>query len=384
MTSKKLVRTAVICVVLVCVSAIALLVWHQRTPEPGSIRIGALLELTGPIAPYAQSAKRGLELAASQINENGGIAGRSLDIIFEDCQSEPRVATLAANKVIFQDKVHAVVGFIGSSLLLAAAPLFNENHIVLISPGASSPQIREAGDFIFRTRASGRLEAETLAEYAIKDLNLRETAVLYVNNDYGLSWLKAFGERTSSLGGKVVAQEAFDQGANDMRTQLTKIKASGAKCLLILGYLDEIAVGLRQSVELGLNMQILTTVGVQNERIFELAGESVQGVIYSAADYDPVANPASQRFDRAYKARFGVSSDEYAANAYDALNLLAKAIGAVGADGQKIMSFLLKVKEYPGAGGTLSFDEKGDVVKPVLVKKVQGTDFLTIPHQSER
>ncbi len=351
---------------------------QEQGQEP--LRIGAALSLTGAIAPYGRSAQRGIELAVSEINDHGGINGQRLKIILEDCQSEPRPATLAVQKLISQDKVPAVVGFIGSSLLLATAPLFNENHVVLISPGASSPGIREAGDFVFRTRASGRLEAITLARYANKNLNCRKTGVLYVNNTYGLSWLESFSECTTSLGGEIVAKEGFQQGSTDLRAQLSKIKTSDPSCLLILGYLDEIALALRQSTQLGLVVPILTTVGIQDNKIFELAGKTAQRVVFSAVDYDPSTNPVSKRFDKAYSATFGQPSNIFAANAYDAVQLLANAIKKVGINGDRIRQYLLSIENYPGAGGTLSFDQKGDVIKPVHMKKVEGNKFIAIDY----
>lgn len=352
----------------------------KKQPEPKEIKIGVILSLTGTIAPYGQSALQGVKLAVSEINEKGGINNQRLEIILEDDQSEPKVAVSAVRKLIFQDKVPAVIGFIGSSLLLATAPIFEENKTVLISPGASSPQIREAGEFIFRTRASGRLEAVTLAKYAVENLGCKNIAVLYVNNDYGLSWLDYFSSQTMSSGGHIVKKEAFDPGARDLRSQLSLIKASNAACLLILGYLDEIAVALRQVTELGLNLKILTTVGIQDEKIFELVGNIAEGIYFCAVDYDPADNPVSKAFDKAYSQRFHEPSNIFAANAYDAVNLLAKAIDQVGTDCNEIRRYLLSIRDYDGAGGTLSFDEEGDVIKPVKMKKIQREQFVTIDY----
>lgn len=350
----------------------------KKQPEAKEIKIGVILSLTGTIAPYGESALQGVKLAVSEINEKGGISNQRLEIIIEDDQSEPKIAVSAVRKLVFQDKVPAVVGFIGSSLLLATAPIFEKNQTVLISPGASSPQIREAGEFIFRTRASGRIEAVTLAKYAVENLGCKNIAVLYVNNDYGLSWLDYFSSQTVFFGGHIVKKEAFDQGARDLRSQLSLVKNSNATCLLILGYLDEIAVALRQVAELGLNLKILTTVGIQDKKIFELVSNSAEGVYFCAVDYDPADNPISKAFDKAYMQMFHEPSNIFAANAYDAVNLLANTLGQVGTDGNKIKSYLLSIRDYDGAGGKLSFDEKGDVIKPVKMKQIQGEKFVTI------
>jgi branched-chain amino acid transport system substrate-binding protein len=367
-----------ILIVIIIVALLIIFFTTQTKREPCEIKVGVVLSLTGVMAPYGENAKNGVQLAVDEINEKGGIKGKKMRIIYEDDQSDPKMAVSATQKLITQDKVKGVVGFIGSSLLLASAPLFNENEVVLVSPGASSPEIRDAGEYIFRTRASGRLEAISLAEYAVQKLGLKNLAVLYVNNDYGLSWLKKFSEKTEQLLGKIVAKEAYDQGSKDLRSQISKIKASNPDGLLVLGYLDEIAVALRQVKELALNIQILTTVGIQDKKIFNLAPYSTEGVIYSTVDYDPINNAASKKFDEEYSQKYGRSSDVFAANAYDALHLIVKAIANVGNDGEKIKNYLLTIKDYPGAGGTLTFDEKGDVIKPVKIKKIIGEEFREI------
>lgn len=343
--------------------------------EKESIKVGVVLSLTGVIAPYGQNALNGLELAVSELNEKNGIDGKKVEIIIEDDNSDPKTATLAVQKLITQNKIKVAIGFIGSSQLLASAPLFEKNKVILISPGASSPQIRDAGEYIFRTRASGDLEARTLARFAVNKLDCKSIAVLYVNNDYGLSWMKTFRDEAISLGGKIVAMEAFLQNSNDLRSQLSAIKIANPSCLLILGYLNEIALSLRQSTELGLNVTKLTTVGIQDKQIFVLAKESAQNVYFATIDYD-LNNPDTFAFDKKYNNKFGKPSDIFAANSYDAMNIIARAIASVGLYPNKIQNYLLSLRDYPGVGGKISFDENGDVIKSVKIKQVKGNDFI--------
>jgi len=364
---------------LIAILIVALLLWAiTREGSASDVKIGCVLSLSGTIAPYGESARKGVEIAASEINAKGGIGGRRLTVVFEDDRSEVTPAVSAVRKLIFQDKTPAIVGFIGSSLLLAAAPIIEETSTILISPGASSPQIRDAGEFIFRTRASGHLEAVTLAKYAVERLGHKHLAVLYVNNDYGLSWLDSFGSQTLLSGGKIVAKEAFGQGANDVRTQLSKVKSANPTCLLILGYFDEIIVAVRQATELGLTVQLLTTIGIQDKKVFDLLGKAAEGIYFSAVDYDPANNPQSKAFDEAYVARFGEPSNIFAADAYDATLLIADAFSTVGTDGDRVRQYLLSMKGFKGAGGTRSFDEKGDVVKPVTMKRIENGQFVTV------
>jgi len=354
----------------------------SSAPASGEpIVLGLALELTGPIAPYGKAAKQGAELAIDDVNAAASTgASPFLKGVVEDCRSDPVSAT---RKLLVEDDAAAVVGFVGSSLLLAAAPLFEEHHTVLVSPGASSPAVSDAGDFVFRTRSSGDVEAKALARYASGKMGVARVGVLYVNNDYGKSWLEAFTDGLASTSTVVSASEAYAQGATSFREQLTKLRSSHPDCLLVLGYLQEIAAALRERRELALDVPMLTTVGVQDPQIFSLAGRAADGVVYVAVDYDPDRNDQARRFAEAYLTRYGMPSDMFAANAYDAVMILADAFSKVGVEGPAVRDYLVSMQAYDGVGGEFRFDAKGDVSKPITIKRVHDGRFETIPGQTE-
>jgi branched-chain amino acid transport system substrate-binding protein len=140
----------------------------KQTPPSGknSLEIGSVLPLTGSAAVWGQNAKMGMDLAASEINAKGGINGHPISVLYQDSQSEPSVATSALQQLISVHHIQVVIGDIASSSVLAMAPIAQKNQVVLLSPGASNPDISKAGDFIFRNWQSDALEGEVDAQYA--------------------------------------------------------------------------------------------------------------------------------------------------------------------------------------------------------------------------
>ncbi len=147
MTKKQLIIGAAIVIVL---AAFACACLDKQPTESEEIKIGAVLPLTGDGAKYGQSAKSGLDLAVEEINANGGIKGKFINVIYEDTKMEPKEGTSAVLKLLTIEKVPAIIGAMASSVTLAIAPIAEENKVVLLSPVSSSPLITDAGDYIFR------------------------------------------------------------------------------------------------------------------------------------------------------------------------------------------------------------------------------------------
>lgn len=130
------------------------------------VKIGAILELTGEGASYGQDAKRGIDIAVTEINESGGVNGKKIEIIYEDTQAKPALAASATQKLVTQDRVPVIVGALYSSGTLSAAPIAEKSRVVLFSPGSSSPEITKAGNYIFRNWISDIYEGSDLARFA--------------------------------------------------------------------------------------------------------------------------------------------------------------------------------------------------------------------------
>lgn len=371
MNKKVLIGVGVAAVVL-----LGVFFWARQARDPDDITVGAILPLSGDGAKYGAAARRAIDLGVSKVNDDGGIDGKRLVVVFEDSKGAGKDGVSAIQKLITVNRVPAVIGDLLSSVTLAMAPVAERHRVVLLSPTSSAPKITSAGDYIFRNCASDVFEGKIMAEAAVQQLNIRKVAVLYINNDYGVGITDVFRPTFTAQGGSIVAQEAFAQGVTDFRTQLTKIAATKPDAVYIVGY-KELGLLLRQARELGIKAQFLSTVMFEDPEILAVAGNAAEGVIYSARAYDPNSDePHVKEFVGAFKQRYGEEPDIFAAYAYDAIRILVLAIKTGGTSADKIKHALYSIRDFVGVTGSTSFDANGDVIQPAYLKIVRDGKFM--------
>lgn len=341
--------------------------------EENVIKIGAILPLTGDAAQWGIPPQRGAQLAVEQINARGGVRGRKIALYIEDSQCEPKEGVSAFNKLLTNKDLKIVLGAVCSSVTLAVAPIAEKSKVLLISPASTNPKITQAGDFIFRVIPSDELRGKIFAGYLYNDLEIKSVTLLYINNEGGVGNRNAFKARFSELGGKVLIDESYEQGATDMRTQLAKIKNSDVEAVVIVSYPNDTVLIMKQSKELGLSKPLyFQTEAVEDPHVLREAGNAAEGVVYILPA--PAKGKMTDEFIKLYEEKYGIKPELFAAEAYDIINLIADAINSQETDyltSEKIRDYLYNVKNYPAASGTITFDLNGDVLKPMAIKKIK-------------
>jgi len=362
--------------IVIAIALAAVLIITQTKKEPELIKIGIITPLTGGSAKYGEDIKRGYDLAVEEINEKGGISGRKIRLIYEDSEGKPEKAVTAAQKLIQRDKVIAILGDLWSSPTLAVAPIAEKNRVVLLSPGASSPKLTNAGDYIFRNEISEAYGAKESAGLYF-NAGFRKIAIIYINNDYGIAVRDITQQVYKELGGEIVNAEAFEQDAKDFRTQLLKIKRTNPDAILIASYKESILI-LRQMREMGMGIQVLGSPLFEDPEIIEKAGDIAEGAIYSYyGTFDPKSQDARiLAFIKKFKEKYGVEPEYYAPIGYDAVKIIALAIEKRGFQPEQIKNSLYQIKNFPGLSGTTSFDKNGDVTKPIILKTIKNGQFV--------
>lgn len=355
-------------------------IWYitSREPKEEVIKIGTVLPLTGTEASWGQDAKEGIDLAVEEINSNGGIDGKKIEIIYEDGQCKPEPAVTGAHKLINIDNVSIIIGEICSSATLAIAPIAEESRVILISPGSASPKITQAGDYIFRNWITDAFTGKKIAQLTYNDLDYKEIAVLYINNEWGVGLKDVFEEEFKNLGGEILISEGFEQDAKDFRTQLIKIKAKNPKAIFIPVYYIEAGLILKQTEELGIEAQFLSGDAIEKPEFIEIAGDLAEGVIFAAPFYDLESEEENiKNFVNKYKSRYGRKPGVVVAHAYDAMNIIILTLKSceTGNSGC-VKDMLYSIKDFPGITGATSFDKNGDAIKTIILKTVKNGQFV--------
>ncbi len=355
----------------------------KAAPEGEPIVIGSILRLSLG-ASDGIPAKRGIEIAVKEINDNGGINGRPLEVIFEDSQDKDTEAVNAANKLISVDKVPAIIGPMKSGEVLAVAPIAEDNMVVLITPTATSPKVTDAGAYIYRGCSRIDAQVDALVNYAMEKYGAKKAAILFSKEPYGEGFkdlfLKFFGEK----GVEVVAVESFMVGDKDFKAQLTKISGTQFDIICIPGYLQETAPAAVQARMLGITAPTFGGYGDIAPLYIELAGEAAEGHVVSS-EYDEGYDTAKNKdFIKKYYEYVDKDPNEpnnimFAAITYDMTYIVADAMKEVGTDPTAIKGYIDNLADYDGVTGKLSFDDNGDVQKGgIYLFEVQSGKYVKV------
>ncbi|MBS3176061.1 penicillin-binding protein activator [Candidatus Woesearchaeota archaeon] len=357
---------------------------QQQVAKPAvseTIKIGFIGPLTGDTASLGTTLRDGAEIAVEEINAKGGVNGKKIEAIYEDGGCKAQGATLAAQKLINNDKVVLIIGGSCSSETLAAAPIAEEAKIILISPSSSNPDITKAGDYIFRTWPSDTGQGKAIAEKMIKD-GITKVGIINTNSDYNIGLAKAFTESFTTNGGQVLIHEMYEQDSKDFRTQLTKIKAKNVEALYIVPYLEGGLI-LKQAKELGLTIPMYGSEVLGSKEIVNDAGGAAENVVYATAKFDDQAEPA-KAFLAKYQQKYGKepSYPSFAATAYDTVMVVTDAMKA-GTESETIKNYLYNLNDYSGVAGTLTIDENGDALKEFQIMVIQNGEFIPLEKKKE-
>ncbi len=347
----------------------------------GTYKIGVMMPLSGDAAAYGIPIQKTLKYAIDEINAKGGVNGKKLEPIYEDSKCNPKDGNAAAQKLINIDKVKVIIGGVCSGETLGAAPLANENKVIMISPSATSPDITtKGGDFVFRLAPSDAYAGMVASEYAYTDLKARKSAIISEATDYSQGLRKVFKENFAKLGGEIVADETYNPEDTDFRTQVTKIKATSPELIYLVPQTKAKGVLLlKQLKEAGLTAQLLTAEVMIGRDIVSENSADVEGMIGIEQKFDdknPKAAPILAKYKQDTKE--DAPFPAFMSAAYDSVYLISDAISKNGYDGEKIRDYLYNVKDYDGAVGKVTLDKNGDVVLDFSVKQVKDGKLIVL------
>lgn len=334
-----------------------------------TIKVGVYADLSGATSSFGQSTKNGIELATEEINANGGVLNKKLQLLIEDDQGKPEQAKTVVQKLISQDKVQVVLGEVASTNSLAAAPVAQEAKIPMITPSSTNPKVTETGDYIFRVCFIDPFQGLVMARFAANDLKAKTAAIFGdVQSDYSKGLTQYFTQEFTKLGGRIVDNQAYTQNDADFKSQLTNIREKNPDIIYVPGYYGEVGIIVKQARELGMNMPILGGDGWDSPELWKLGGDNLKNTYIS--NHYSVENPAPeiQKFVKAYEAKFKVKPDSLAALAYDAAYILADSLKRAGtAAPDKLRDAIAATKDFKGVTGNITINNERNAVKSAVV-----------------
>ncbi|MEA2930797.1 MAG: branched-chain amino acid transport system substrate-binding protein [Hyphomicrobiales bacterium] len=349
--------------------AVSLAATAPLMAQDKTIKIGALLPMSGPGAYFGAQDKQGVELALEQLNKTG-VNGYKFSVQYEDSACSPLPASQAAKRLIDQYKPDVIIGEECSDATLAIMPIMEQSKIPLLNAGSSAIKITDPGNpWTFRIMPNEVMQGVDIATQAYNKLNARTAVLLFENTNAGIGNARVFKETFTKLGGKVLEEIGFGRDINDFTSIATRIaglgkidviptytlEGQGLKITQALAQAGVVKGGDGAAIQLG---TIWLPFGFEQK-----AGKAATGYV-RIVQFDPTdQRDMVKNFVAAFKAKFNADPTHLNAHAYDQIMLIADVVKRGAKDAQSIRDTLAATKDFAGVTGSVEFDKTNQNIK---------------------
>lgn len=347
--------------------ALSLAACDQKSPQDASgetiIKIGSAFPLTGPQSHLGEDHENGVRMAIDDLNATGVVIGGQkvkLLLVSEDDQSDPKTATIVAQKLVDQ-QVKGVIGHYNSGASIPASRIYSEAGIPQISPSSTAIAYTAQGfKTAFRVMTNDLQQGKVLGEFAAGEMGARKLAIIDDRTAYGQGLAGEVEKSARAAGAEIVAHEYTTDKSTDFLAILTSIKAKSPDVVFYGGMDVQAGPMVKQMRSLGLSAKFLGGDGMQSAEFLKLAGRDADGVTASTPGLPVGQMQNGKSFEEKFTAQYG-KVQNYAPYAYDAVMVLVEAMQKAGsAEPEKYLPVLMQT-DRNGVTGQISFDEKGDI-----------------------
>lgn len=353
-------------------------------PAKQPIKVGVVVSLTGTYAGLGVPEKNAIEMEIERINAAGGIDGATVEAVYEDDATDPAKAQAATTRLIEQEKVVAIIGATGTGQTMGMRGDIDRAGVPQISMAGGSAITAQFDKLVFQTPWPNRVVVPFTLEY-LKQQGVTRIALLSDSGGYGKDGRQVVLDTIAKYGVTVVADETFNAGDTDMSTQLTKIKSKSPQAVWMWAAGKEGAIIAKNlaDIDAGRSMRLIGTPGNGRREFVEGAGAAAEGFTFAAGRIlapdsygkDSEAYKVATGFIDRYTTKYGKAPDIFAGHAYDAIAILADALGraGAGADATKVRDAIEGTKGLVGVGGTFDFsatDHNGLSSKDLVIYRV--------------
>lgn len=326
-----------------------------------TIKLGVAGPHSGDLAPYGIPAMKAAQLVVKKINASGGVLGKQVELLIQDDQCKPEIATNTATKLVTQG-ADVVLGHICSGATKAALGIYNDAKIPVMSPSATNPALTQSGNYpnFYRTIASDDMQAKLAVDFAVDKLGAKKVAVLHDKGDYGkgfAEFAKKFVDESPKA--EVVLFEGVTPGAMDYSSIIQKVRREKADVLIFGGYHPEASKLVAQMKRKRMKIAFLSDDGVKDPTFVKVAGAAAEGA-YMTGPRDLSSIPLNAAATAEFKAAYGGDPGAFFQEGYSAAMALLNAIEKAGSTDYAAVTKALQTQYVETPVGNIKFDGKGD------------------------
>ncbi|WP_332776287.1 ABC transporter substrate-binding protein [Polaromonas sp.] len=298
------------------------------------ITLGSIQDLSGPIAGFGKQVRLGMMLRVDELNEQGGINGRKIKLIVEDSAYDPKKAVLAAQKLVNQDKIFAMVGHIGTAQNLAAMPVQFEKNVINFFPVTAAREMYEPFHKLkYSFAATYYDQMKAAVPKLVKEKNAKKVCSMYQDDEFGLEVQRGADEGLKVVGMTMTEKTSFKRGATDFSSQIAKLKASECDLVVLGTIIRETIGGIATARKLGYNPTFLGSSASYTDLIHKLGGKAMDGLYATMTVQNPYLDEASQpiRFwANKYKTKFNEDPTVFSVYGYTLVDAFIRASQKAG------------------------------------------------------
>ncbi len=346
-----------------------------------TIKIGVAGAHSGDLASYGVPSLNAAEIVAEKVNKAGGINGKMIELVKGDDQCKPELATNVATKLL-SDHVAAVMGHICSGATKASLALYNEAHIISMSPSATTPGLTAGGSnpMFLRTIAKDDSQALVTSNFMLKELKVKKVAYLHDNGDYGKGFADMNRANLEKAGVETVLFEAITPDAVDFSSIVKKLRHAKADILVFGGYQPTASKLLQQMRRAKVMTPVMGPDGLKDDAFIKMTGKDAEGV-YCSYPKDTSSLPLYKEARQAHLDKYKTEPGSFYYFAYSAMLCLVNAIKEAGTTDTDKMLEVLHTKHVDTPIGSLVFNKSGDAAGlGMSIYQIKDGKFVETPY----
>jgi len=333
-------------------------------PAADTIKVGAILAVTGPASFLGAPEAKTLEMLVEEANAKGGINGKKVELIIKDTGADPQKAVSFAKQLIDEEKVFAIIGPSTSGETMQIKNIAEEGKTILLSCAAAEVIVNPVAKYVFKTPQMDKDAVIKIFE-TMKKMGISKIGVLSSNTGFGKAGKEQIEKLAPEHGIQILANEVYDKAATDLTAEVTKIAAAKVQGIINWSIEPAQSICIKNARQVCSNVPVFQSHGFGNINYVKSAGAAADGVIFPAgrllvADALPDKNPQKALlvdYKKKYEARYKEEVSTFGGHAYDAFIILARALkdAGPGADKEKVRTAIENIKGLVGTAGIFNF-----------------------------
>ncbi|MDR1969080.1 MAG: ABC transporter substrate-binding protein [Burkholderiaceae bacterium] len=300
------------------------------------IMLGSIQDLSGPLAGFGKQVRMGMQMRVDEVNEQGGVHGRKLELKFEDSGYDPKRAVLAAQKLVDQERIFAMLGTIGTAHNVASFPVLFEKNVISFFPVTAAREMYEPLHRLkYSFSATYYDQMRQAAPRLVKEKGAKKACMIYQDDEFGLEVLRGAEAGLKEIGMDLSEKASFKRGATEFSSQVARLKAAGCD-FVVLGTLIRETIGtIGEARKTDFSPTFLGSSGAYTELIPKLGGKAMDGLYATMTVLQPYldeASPPVRAWANKYNAKFKEEPTVFSVYGYSIVDVFVQAAQKAGAN----------------------------------------------------